>query len=375
MKAARFPLNRYSALVAIISLMVFFTSFIGFLNATNNIFLDALQGENDVRSEIVIVGIDDASLAEIGSWPWDRSVFADVIGTVITQDPGVIGIDVLFLEERSGDDELMAVLERSPVPVVFGSKLDGENVLASVFDSPRGFVNFDQDADGKIRKTLPWRQTAESCELSFSLAVMREYLRLTDSSGLCSETVELRSNSFAVEPDGLSFAYSRHPFRYVSIADVYNGTVDPETFTNAIVLIGSTAVDLRSNLNDNFTGVLGNSLPGVEIHANIINSYLTGSFYRQPPVAFVAVSILLVTYAIAWADFRYKRIFTGTALLVAALAVNFAVSIMLFQFGWQNCFIQVLLALLAAFISSIIIKYTLQDREARFVKKSVLPLS
>ena len=48
--------------------------------------------------DIVIVAIDDASIAAIGRWPWRRALHAELISRLTAQNPRAIGMDVLFNE-------------------------------------------------------------------------------------------------------------------------------------------------------------------------------------------------------------------------------------------------------------------------------------
>ena len=45
---------------------------------------------------IVIVGIDDKSIENIGSWPWPRSYIADMISRLSQYKPKVLGIHLLY---------------------------------------------------------------------------------------------------------------------------------------------------------------------------------------------------------------------------------------------------------------------------------------
>ena len=47
---------------------------------------------------VAIVDIDDASLAEIGQWPWPRSVFAELFGRLGELGAAVVACDILFAE-------------------------------------------------------------------------------------------------------------------------------------------------------------------------------------------------------------------------------------------------------------------------------------
>ena len=51
--------------------------------------------------EVVIVAIDDDSVATIGRWPWPRSILAQLVDDVAAADPAVIGFDIVFSESSA----------------------------------------------------------------------------------------------------------------------------------------------------------------------------------------------------------------------------------------------------------------------------------
>jgi adenylate cyclase len=67
-------------------------------------------------------------------------------------------------------------------------------------------------------------------------------------------------------------------YRYVPATDILADSADPALFKDAIVLIGTSAaglVDLRAV-------PVQSVFPGVEVHANIVNSILDGEFPHEP---------------------------------------------------------------------------------------------
>ena len=62
------------------------------------------------RDDIIIIAIDDFSLAQLGRWPWRRSLHAELIDRLSQAHPRVIGMDVILSEsERSPADGERAV--------------------------------------------------------------------------------------------------------------------------------------------------------------------------------------------------------------------------------------------------------------------------
>lgn len=62
------------------------------------------RGPTEPSGEVVIVAIDDASVAAIGRWPWPRSVFAALLDRITESGPRAIGIDVTFSETSAFPD-------------------------------------------------------------------------------------------------------------------------------------------------------------------------------------------------------------------------------------------------------------------------------
>jgi len=68
-----------------------------------------LRGPRPPAFPIVMVTVDDDSLAEINhQWPWPRSYHAKVIEQIAGGNPLAIGVDILFPEEsRDEEDRLL----------------------------------------------------------------------------------------------------------------------------------------------------------------------------------------------------------------------------------------------------------------------------
>src|SRR5579863_5771498 len=57
-----------------------------------------LMGRDRHTDAVVIVAIDDASLATIGQWPWPRQLQAKLVSAITTAHPAALGVDLLWLE-------------------------------------------------------------------------------------------------------------------------------------------------------------------------------------------------------------------------------------------------------------------------------------
>jgi adenylate cyclase len=88
-------------------------------------------------------------------------------------------------------------------------------------------------------------------------------------------------------------------FKYISAADVLAGRVPAESLKGKIILVGTTApglMDLRVT-------PVGQTYPGVEVHANVISGLLDGRLYVKPDyaVGYDVIVLLLAGLILAFA--------------------------------------------------------------------------
>jgi len=339
----------------------------------NNLIVDRLQGVNPPRDEIVIVGIDDASLQAVGAWPWDWSVIAKMVNEISKNSPAVVSLDVLLLEAREGRAELEAAISSDNKPVVLASKLTEDGVIKPDLNSDKmlsGFVNFSTDLDGKIRRTFVGQTLADgSCEPSFAAKIFALYTK--SDPDFCAEQLKIRNLNAVKTTDGsLLFTYSDQQFNRISAKDVLAGKYSESTFRDKIVLIGSTAIDLRSNLNDNFFSVTGQALPGIEIHANILNTFLNNQFHTEisAPVLFVSVSILNLLTAILYRKTKSSKQDLFILMFVLISTTVFGVAMFEFKINWGIIFTVV--AVTANYFFMLAFKYLTERMQRQFITQA-----
>ncbi|MEW6521685.1 MAG: adenylate/guanylate cyclase domain-containing protein [Thermodesulfobacteriota bacterium] len=78
-----------------------------------------IRGKTPVSGEVVIVDIDDASLARIGQWPWPRKTMAELADRLRAAGARVIGFDMVFAEpdRTSPKNHLDGIIELLNAPV------------------------------------------------------------------------------------------------------------------------------------------------------------------------------------------------------------------------------------------------------------------
>jgi CHASE2 domain-containing sensor protein len=64
-----------------------------------------LGPDRRTSSHVALVAIDDACLARLGRWPWNRALLARLMRQVSANHPAAIGLDIVFSEAGSPEDD------------------------------------------------------------------------------------------------------------------------------------------------------------------------------------------------------------------------------------------------------------------------------
>jgi len=115
--------------------------------------------------DIVIVAIDDRSLAQVGRWPWRRAVHATLIDRLTEDGAKAVGLDLLLSErdtaDAASDASLADAIRRSGrvvLPLVLAPpdrpELDDQLPLPEFTKAAArlGFAHVVIDADGMVRR-------------------------------------------------------------------------------------------------------------------------------------------------------------------------------------------------------------------------------
>lgn len=310
-----------------------------------------MPGTRDPR--IVVVDIDDASLARLGRWPWPRERLAVLADELFArQRAAVVGFDLVFAEPDPGDAALARALQGRPAVLGYfladGPGAQRSGVLpAPVFDAAAlgsrrggltrwsghvanvaplaaavpaaGFFNVLPDLDGIVR-TLPLvADVAGRPQENLALAMLRLYGNAPTvrpvlppatgpggDGGLVAIELEQGAQRLRIPVDargGVRVPY-RGPggpaggsFDYLSAADLLEGRVAAGSLAGKLVLVGSSApgvFDLRST-------PVAAVYPGVEVHANLLSGLLDGRGPVVPDWArgYEVAQLLVVTALLA----------------------------------------------------------------------------
>ncbi|HEX6880954.1 MAG TPA: CHASE2 domain-containing protein, partial [Terriglobales bacterium] len=89
------------ALGVVVSLLVLLTFYMGWADVMEYKLYDMrakLRARAKAGDSVVLIGIDDQSIREIGRWPWPRNYLAEMTDQLAEAGAKVIGIDVFMRE-------------------------------------------------------------------------------------------------------------------------------------------------------------------------------------------------------------------------------------------------------------------------------------
>jgi adenylate cyclase len=292
--------------------------------------LTVASAPSGIEAPIVIVGIDEASFAELDrQWPWPRRLHARLIDRLHAAGATVIGLDVLFAEPANAeDDRLLAEAIKRVGNVVLAAEL-------AVQDDPRFQMAMRVEPIPLLR-----RAGAVSGLASVSLGpdlVVRAIPQ--DAEAFWRQVARrYRPSAPGLEPTKAKLARylgRPHAFRYVSYYQALDPDkyLPPDSFRGKIVLVGhDSTVPLGSGSEKSdahatpFTASSGMLSPGIEVHATFIANALGGLAIRQAPwywgLGLAAVALLVMARAARqWRPLRagllalgLMAVFAGTAL-------------------------------------------------------------
>lgn len=294
---------------------------------------------------VTIVDIDEQSIRKHGQFPWPRSLLAELVNRLRQMGAVVIAFDVVFPEpDRLNpdlaanafvglDDDIRARLKALPsndqvfadairrtrvvvgesglpyvvraldaaLPVTGLATLGGEpqpfmlnfpGLLRNVdvieqAAAGRGIFSLRNERDGIVRRVpmLMLTQGVTMPSLSFEMLRVASgadtILVKSDRAGIRS--IAVRGLEIPTDRNSqLWVHFAKHdPSIYVSAADILDGTAPPQTIARKLVLVGTSAVGLL----DVKTTPLDASIPGVEVHAQVLESALARTVLSQPNYA------------------------------------------------------------------------------------------
>ena len=348
------------------------------LKALNEQF--SLRGFRAPQSPIVIVTIDEDSFAELNiPWPWPRALHAKLVDIVSRGKPAAIALDILFLEPSARgpeDDQALAkAIARSGRVVLAAGlsevreqgwikeKQDLNPPLPLIREGAAawGPVNIVTDHDAFVRRSRLTLNFQGRDWAGFDLQIYR----LAKARGIPAAPLP-------TDPE-LVINYAGPPgtFPRVAYSRIVSGEIPPEVFEGQIVMVGATTQILQDVFPTPFAP--RRTMPGVLIHANVLDTLLSGIPIRRAPIWLVASLAAVAGGGAAWAATAFRPL--TAFLLVAAVALaHVAGTHGAFRWGrfWVEVF-PVPIALLVPYVGVVAKNFAKEQVEKRRLSRFFSP--
>lgn len=380
-----------------------------------------------------IIDIDDESLRRLGQWPWPRTRLAELVSRLQVAQAAVIAFDVVFAEpDRTSPKAMLELWQPAPsvrrelarLPdhddvlsqtihhgrVVLGFAVAQQGMPSVMPDSKaryvvtgeapqpyvhefssaiaslpalaaaaagNGAIAFFPDADGVVRKVpllVRRGQTLLPSLVAEALRVAqgaRNYTtRTVPGQGLGLADIRIGHRLVPTTAAGeVWINYTKPvPSRYIPAWKILAGEVPAAALAGHLLLVGTSAPGLM----DMRFSPMGGVMPGVEVHAQLLEQILTGVGLERP----------------AWAAATEALVIVGAGLLVGGVALgagamlSFSLFVLLLGVLWASTWQAFVaggllldaanpsLALIATFVASSIVRHRSSERRQRWVRQA-----
>ena len=341
------------------------------------------------ETDVIIIDIDEKSLGKFGQFPWSRSVFAKIIENVKVSEPKAIGFDIFFSEkDKQSPDEIIKAYNLIPTDVselqnikghdeIFREQLENSKSVIAVLGSsvpshgthdrsakarflskggdPKNFtyaypysigslekleksakglgsISFLDQTDGIIRSLPLLVRFENKLYPTMGLEMIRVgsnqkniYIEMNE---IGINRISSRPHKIYSDPNGIVWIRYKKSLKsqYISASSVFDGKFDSARFKNKYVLIGASA----QGLFDLVKTPLGVTIPGVEVHGNVIENILDQSYLVRNPNTYLFELLFSILVAVITFFLSQKikpkyslSIFFGS--LVTVIVIGFSV--------------------------------------------------
>lgn len=351
------------------------------------------QSAKALDGEIIVIGIDDKSLEDIGPYnTWDRTIMAQALEKFAENPdmmPAVIAIDTLYTEESTPEaDERLANAAAALGNVVtasfanIGTKVisedgstyyDTQAVLSysEPYESLRavttqGHINAMYDDDGILRHAMLFVKPDGETVYSMAYETARIY---AEANGFEVETppASSRGNYYVTYSTGPGGYYDGYSF-----SDLINGEIDPSDYAGRVVFIGPYAKGLQ---DEYFTSIeRARMMYGVEYQANVVQAILESNYKTEVSRLPQAIILFIVCFVLLLV-FQKVNIKVSSAIAAAAIVLSVVMSYVLYnvKIGGVGHVLHPLwlpVGILVFYVASIVIHYVKSTLEKMRVTRT-----
>lgn len=419
MKLNRFLIFTVIGIASVVLAVVLYAEKIDFFNSIDLKLKDVrfrTRGDIEPDRRVVIVAIDEKSINELGRWPWDRRVIAQLIENLKRAGARTIALDIIFSEpSKPVSDSLLGKVLRRSDNVILGYffRSEGEppskeslmlledarikivktsgNVtevpvhsypsvelnIPIIAESARGvgFFNIIPDRDGILRSANALILYDGYLYPSLAISALRHYLK----QEIVIEIADYGVTDFFIgeyripcdESGRLTINYygSQGVFRTIPAVDVIKGGIKEGELRDSIVLVGATETgiaDVRATPVDPV-------LPGIEVHATVVSNALQKRFLIRDwrviglDILFIMVFTLMLTTSLS----LVRKTLSALLFFLTTLGLYYTSNYFIFKFyPFNTSVLFPLISLTLSYLGSEAYRNFIEERQGRFLKKA-----
>lgn len=346
-----------------------FLRFEGLQSLELSTFDHFVQAQPDLGKDprLLVVGITEEDIQNIGQWPIPDNVLADTLKKLQTHQPRVIGLDIWRnlpipnLKEptkTNGHAQLVQQMKGSDrVIVITKLGVDDEDTIPPPDGVPENQVGFNDtvvDSGGIVRRNLLYQGEYFP---SFALRMALRYLK---DEGIKDQPSEVDPNVLQIGPtvfwplqsnDGsyinadtrgyqimINYRSAHHSVEQVSLSQVLADQVNPNLIQDRVIIIGTIAESGKDLFHTPYSAGLDDqqTMPGVVIHAQMVSQFLDAadgtrnliSVWSEPGEVIWVLGWALIGSLLAWGVRHPAGLVLGSGI---ALVVLYSVCRILFS--------------------------------------------
>ena len=411
--------KKYFYLIPLIIILIIIKFFdppvIKKISFINYDFYQKVFNRGEIKN-VIIVDIDEKSIAKVGQFPWRRDIYSQILKNLSDQNPLAIAFDIVFSEEdKQNPKDLLLQLQKETDKLidievadtnkVFVESIKKSKVILPILGEPNdnyvennskpklrllakgenpknfifkyknkitsleeinkaakgiGAISLLPNIDGIIRNVPVLYNIDNNIWPSMALEVVRvstgqkNVLVKSNINGI--ELIKTRTNQIPSDQNAvINIKFKDFDQQnYISAIDILNNEYDKSNINNKIILIGSSAQALFDIVKISN----GKTVPGVEIHAHIIDNILNNDSIIKNKYTHITENIIFVLLIIFlfFIPIKIKPKFSIIFFVGSIFLINLS-SIIAYQFNYYLDSLFSIIAGTIVFMSSLYVRY------------------
>ncbi len=374
--------------------------------------------EEQSIDQIIIVDIDGRSVSKLGRYAqWDRIYYPRLLEYLEQGGAAAIGFDIIFDQDKwnPGQDSVFIAVTDSLDNIynaLYFGQSDSMNWRYRMMQEPEGLeyerfryrlldnalllrqeermenefigllnastglghVNFDADQDGVVRSIHLFTSFNQNLYPTLTLKMFMDQtgtdqIRLAGDSHLellRQDSVQFRIPVNAYGEMLINYFGGFKTFRYISFYDVLEHRIPAEFFSGKYILVGTSLAGLFDLRSVPFL----QAFPGVEIHANILNTLIEQKFVHRVSGTTSLIILAIFGTILGLMIGLFPPLISILISLLVAIGHIFISTVLLIQTNTWIEMLNPLLTIVVAFAAIYTYRFMTEERNKRFIRNT-----